>query len=43
LVEEPILFRQWVGSGGESDHYPIFMEIAGTTKKPASAFKFNFG
>jgi hypothetical protein len=43
LVEEPILFRQWVGSGGESDHYPIFMEIAGATRKPASPFKFNSG
>jgi hypothetical protein len=41
-VEEPFLFRQWVGSGGESDHYPIFLEIEGASRKPTSPFKFNF-
>jgi hypothetical protein len=41
LVESPLLFRQWVGSGGESDHYPIFLEVAGNTRKPTSPFKFN--
>jgi hypothetical protein len=41
LVEEPILLRQWVGTGGESDHYPIFLEVAGNTRKPTSPFKFN--
>jgi hypothetical protein len=41
LVESPLIFRQWVGSGGESDHHPIFLEVAGRPKKPASPFKFN--
>jgi hypothetical protein len=41
LVEEPLLLRQWVGSGGESDHDPIFMEVAVNTRKPTSPFKFN--
>jgi hypothetical protein len=41
LVEEPLLFRQWTGSGGESDHFPIFLEIAGASRKPTSPFKFN--
>jgi hypothetical protein len=41
LVESPLLFRQWVGSGGESDHHPIFLEVAGRSKKPAIPFKFN--
>jgi hypothetical protein len=41
LVEEPLLFRQWTGSGGESDHFPIFLELAGASRKPTSPFKFN--
>jgi hypothetical protein len=40
-VEDPILLRQWVGTGEESYHYPIFLEAAGNTKKPTSPFKFN--
>jgi hypothetical protein len=40
LVESPLFFRQWVGSGGESDHHPIFLEVAGNTRKPTSPFKF---
>ena len=33
--------RQWVGSGGISDHSPIFLELRGRSHKPASPFKFN--
>ena len=33
--------RQWVGSGGISDHCPIFLELSGRRKKPPSPFKFN--
>jgi hypothetical protein len=33
--------RQWVGSGGDSDHHPIFLEVVPQPKKPASPFKFN--
>eukprot|EP00253_Pinus_taeda_P031782 PITA_31782 len=35
------LFRQWVGSGGLSDHNPIYLEIQGPFKKPKAPFKFN--
>lgn len=35
------LFRQWVGSGGLSDHTPIYLEIQGPFKKPKAPFKFN--
>jgi hypothetical protein len=41
LVESPLFFRQWVGSGGESDHHPIYLEVEGRSKKPTSPFKFN--
>jgi hypothetical protein len=33
LVEVLLLLRQWVGSRGKSDHYPIFLEVAGNTRK----------
>eukprot|EP00253_Pinus_taeda_P025127 PITA_25127 len=35
------LFRQWVGEGGNSNHFPIFLEFSKTPPKPASPFKFN--
>jgi hypothetical protein len=38
LVESPLLFRQRVGLGGEFDHYPIFLEVAGNTRKPTIPF-----
>lgn len=41
LVEEPLLFRQWTGTRGESYHFLIFLELAGATKKLAIPFKFN--
>lgn len=33
--------RQWVGSGGISDHRPIYLEIKGGMNKPKGPFKFN--
>jgi len=33
--------RQWVGSGGISDHRPIFLEAEDTSHKIKSPFKFN--
>lgn len=33
--------RQWVGSGGISDHMPIYLEADGTNHKIKSPFKFN--
>jgi len=46
LIYEPVAmlpfqFRQWIGSGGESDHSPIWIELEGTPDKPATPFKFN--
>jgi hypothetical protein len=40
LVEEPIIFRQWTNSGGDSDHFPIFLKLAATSRKLTSHFKF---
>ena len=33
------MFKQWVDSGSDSDHLPIFLEIQKQPKKPASPFK----
>jgi endonuclease/exonuclease/phosphatase family metal-dependent hydrolase len=35
LISEPVAmlpfqFRQWIGSGGESDHSPVWLELEGT-------------
>eukprot|EP00253_Pinus_taeda_P005167 PITA_05167 len=35
------IFRQWVGEGGNSDHFPIFLEISKHPRKLAAPFKFN--
>lgn len=37
----PTNFRQWVGSGGISDHSPIYLELAGSTIKPRTPYKLN--
>jgi hypothetical protein len=41
-VEEPFIFRQWIGIGGELNHFPIFLEIAGAYRKLTIPFKFNY-
>jgi hypothetical protein len=41
LLDLPFQFRQWIGSGGESDHSPVWFEIEGGPKKPTNPFKFN--
>ena len=46
LIKVPLLqhfsrYRQWVGSGGISDHSPIYLEILGLDAKPKAPFKFN--
>ena len=33
------MFKQWVDSGAESNHLPIFLEIKKQSKKPTSPFK----
>eukprot|EP00253_Pinus_taeda_P024074 PITA_24074 len=41
LIHQLHFYKQWVGSGGISDHSPIMMEILGPHQKPKSPFKFN--
>eukprot|EP00253_Pinus_taeda_P016641 PITA_16641 len=46
LIQEDLLhalaiYRQWVGLWGISDHSPIFLEVAGPSRKPRAPFKFN--
>jgi len=43
LIDTLHFARQWVESGGISDHSPIMIEISGGTPKPPSPFKFNPG
>jgi len=40
LLDHGFNNRQWVGSGGISDHFPIYMEIYGGHGKPKGPFKF---
>lgn len=46
LIKEELLgtltnFCQWVGSGGISDHSPIYLELVGPSLKPIAPFKVN--
>eukprot|EP00253_Pinus_taeda_P014847 PITA_14847 len=41
LISNIPMFRQWVGEGGNSDHFPILLEFQKPPPKPASPFKFN--
>jgi len=41
LVDRFFLIRQWVGSGGNSDHFPIFFEMQKGPINPPSSLKFN--
>ena len=41
LVDRFFMVRQWVGSGGSSDHFPIFFEIKKGPINPPSPLKFN--
>eukprot|EP00253_Pinus_taeda_P034625 PITA_34625 len=35
------LFRQWVETTGNSDHFPIFLDLSCPPPKPPAPFKFN--
>lgn len=37
------LYRQWVSSGGLSDHLPILLQVSNGSSKPRSPFKFFVG
>lgn len=46
LVKEQVMdmghnIRQWVGTGGLSDHLPIYMEIGKGRDRSMGPFKFN--
>ena len=41
LVDRFFSVRQWVGSGGLSDHFPVFFEIKKGPINPPSPLKFN--
>eukprot|EP00253_Pinus_taeda_P015506 PITA_15506 len=41
LMRDIPMIRQWVGEGGNSDHFPILLEFEKPPPKPASPFKFN--
>lgn len=41
LASRVPMFRQWIGEGGNLDHFPILFELATPPKKPAAPFKFN--
>jgi len=45
-IKEPLMdkidsIRKWVGSGGISDHSPIFLEVSSNSPKLCSPFKVN--
>jgi len=42
LIQQLHFYKQWVGIGGVSDYYPIYLEILGPHKKPKAPFKFNY-
>lgn len=41
LLQSLTIYRQWVGSGGISDHSPIYLEVALSSRKPRVPYKFN--
>ena len=41
MVDNHHFIRQWVGKGGHSDHFPIFLEFKNGPVKPPSPLKFN--
>eukprot|EP00253_Pinus_taeda_P033955 PITA_33955 len=41
LIRLVPLFRQWVEATGNSDHFPIFLELSFPPPKPPAPFKFN--
>ena len=40
-MDRPFQIRQWIGSGGASDHFPIFLEFKIGPRQPPSPLKFN--
>ena len=40
LLEYDLQFKEWVDWGGDSDHYPIYLEVSRKPQKPTFPFKF---
>ena len=40
-MDMPFQIRQWIGCGGASDHFPIFIEFKIGPRQPPSPLKFN--
>eukprot|EP00253_Pinus_taeda_P027835 PITA_27835 len=41
LISKVPLFQQWVEESGNSDHFPIFLDLSFPPPKPPTPFKFN--
>ncbi len=41
LISKAPIFRQWVEEVGNSDHFPIFLDLSFPPPKPPAPFKFN--
>jgi hypothetical protein len=41
FMSDNVRVRKWVGIGGDSNHFPILLEVAVTREKPPSPFKLN--
>lgn len=41
LVGKIVIFRNWIGEGGDLDHIVISLELTGMNKKLGAPFKFN--
>ena len=41
MLDFDYFYRQWVGSGGESDHHPVFFQISNRGAQLKTPFKFN--
>ena len=41
FLDYDLHLRQWIGSGGDSDHNPVFMQVMSNDIRLGSPFKFN--
>jgi len=41
LASRILMFRQWIGEGGNLDHFPILLELSKPPFKPVAPFKYN--
>ena len=41
MLDFEYFYRQWVGSGGDFDHHPVYLQILNRGVQLKSPFKFN--